>query len=161
MCKKRRIASIAWSEKRSLAVDSQHELSIKNTSVLPIIRDTRRGQGGFFTPIKSGRLWGGFRKPTEDMPKDTKPVNEVRIGKIKAAIWRNSVENGVRYNTTFSRIYKDGDKWKSSDSFGRDDLPLVEKVAARAHAWIFDQAQPEGEQETKTEKPSELAGTKR
>src|SRR5262245_57216610 len=42
-----------------------------------------------------------------------KPVHEVRLGAIKAAIWRNDTEKGVRYNTTFSRLYRDGDDWKN------------------------------------------------
>lgn len=67
----------------------------------------------------------------------SKPVHEVRLGRIKAAIWANEGENGTRYNVTFSRIYKDGDTWKDSTSFGRDDLPLVAKVADLAHTWIF------------------------
>jgi hypothetical protein len=37
------------------------------------------------------------------------------------------------------RIYKDGNDWKTTDSFGRDDLPLVAKVADLAHTWIFQQ----------------------
>lgn len=68
------------------------------------------------------------------------PVHEVRLGRIKAAVWENTSENGVRHNVTFSRIYKDGDKWKDSTSFGRDDLPLLMKVADHAHDWIFDQS---------------------
>ena len=38
---------------------------------------------------------------------------------------------------TVSRLYKDGDDWRDSTSFGRDDLPLVGKVLDRAHTWIF------------------------
>ncbi len=68
-----------------------------------------------------------------------KPVHEVRIGSIKAAIWANDTEKGVRHNVTFQRLYKDGDEWKSSDSFGRDDLLLVAKVANMAHTWIYEQ----------------------
>jgi hypothetical protein len=70
-----------------------------------------------------------------------KPIHEVRLGAIKAAVWKNDSESGVRYNVTLSRIYKDGEEWKSTDSFGRDDLLLVAKVADRAHSWIFDQNQ--------------------
>ena len=78
----------------------------------------------------------------DNMPKD-KPAHEVRIGAIKAAIWRNDTTNGVRYNTTFNRIYKDkeDDQWKSTDSFGRDDLLVLGKVADQAHSWIFQQSQ--------------------
>ncbi len=73
------------------------------------------------------------------MATDTKarPVHEVRLGRVKAAIWENETQNGTRHNVTLSRLYKDGDDWKDSSSFGRDDLPLVEKVAAQAHAWIY------------------------
>ena len=78
----------------------------------------------------------------DNMPKD-KPAHEVRIGAIKAAIWKNDTANGVRYNTTFSRIYKDKEdaQWKSTDSFGRDDLLVLGKVADQAHSWIFQQSQ--------------------
>ena len=75
-------------------------------------------------------------------PKD-KPAHEVRIGAIKAAIWRNDTSNGVRYNTTLTRLYKDkeDDQWKSTDSFGRDDLLVLAKVADAVHTWIFAQTQ--------------------
>ena len=71
----------------------------------------------------------------------TKPVHEVRIGCIKAAVWKNETEAGVRYNVTFSRLYRDGDQWQSTDSFGRDDLLLLAKVADQIHSWIFTQGQ--------------------
>ena len=67
-----------------------------------------------------------------------KPAHEIRMGRVKATLWANETNNGVRYNVTFSRLYKDGNEWKQTDSFGRDDLPLVKKVADRVHDWIFD-----------------------
>ena len=70
----------------------------------------------------------------------TKPVHEIRLGAIKAAIWANDTQNGVRHNVTLSRLYKDEEEWKSSDSFGRDDLPVVAKVADMAHTWIHQEA---------------------
>jgi hypothetical protein len=69
--------------------------------------------------------------------KSNRPVHEIRMGRLRAAIWENETQNGMRHNVTLSRLYKDGDDWKDSTSFGRDDLPLVEKVAAQAHAWIY------------------------
>ncbi len=71
----------------------------------------------------------------------TRPVHEVRLGRIKAAIWVNDTQTGIRHNVTFQRIYKDGDEWRQSDSFGRDDLPLLMKVADLAHTWIYEQGQ--------------------
>ena len=73
----------------------------------------------------------------------TRPTHEVRLGAIKAAVWRNETETGARFNVKLSRIYKDGDTWKSTDSFGRDDLLLVSKVADQAHSWIHQQEQVE------------------
>ena len=67
-----------------------------------------------------------------------KPVHEVRLSSVKAAIWGNRTEAGMRHNVTFSRIYKDGEDWKHTDGFGRDDLLLLAKVADAAHTWIFE-----------------------
>lgn len=70
----------------------------------------------------------------------SKPVHEIRLGRIRAAIWANQTQNGPRHNVTFARLYKDEkDGWKDSSSFGRDDLQLVAKVSDLAHSWIFDQ----------------------
>lgn len=43
------------------------------------------------------------------MPDKQKPVHEVRVGSVKAAIWENPTENGVRHNVTFERLYKSDD----------------------------------------------------
>ena len=76
------------------------------------------------------------------MMSSNKPIHEVRLGRIKAAIWENEAENGVRYNVTITRLYKDGkDEWKDSGSFDRDDLPLVEKVCHMTHLWIYSHSQ--------------------
>jgi hypothetical protein len=70
---------------------------------------------------------------------NNKPEHEIRLGAIKAAIWNNSTSNAVRYNVTLSRLFKEGNEWRHTESFGRDDLLLVAKVANLAHSWIFDQ----------------------
>ena len=72
-----------------------------------------------------------------------KPISEVRIGRIKAAIWPNGTEGRTRHNVTFSRLYKDNDQWKSTQSFGRNDLLLLAKVADLAHSRIFELQQEE------------------
>lgn len=72
------------------------------------------------------------------------------MGSIRATIWRNDSENGVRFNTQFSRIYRDGEEWKSTDSFGRDDLLVVSKVSDHAHTWICEQQQQESERSRNT-----------
>jgi hypothetical protein len=74
-----------------------------------------------------------------DEKSGNKPVHEVRLGRIRAAVWLNDTENGPRYNVQITRLYKDQkDKWKDSTSFGREDLPLVAKVADMAMIWIYE-----------------------
>jgi len=73
---------------------------------------------------------------------DNQPIHEIRLGHVKCAIWANEVKpNVIRYNTKVSRLYRDGQTWATTDTFGRDDLPLLAKVADLAHTWIFVETQ--------------------
>jgi len=65
-----------------------------------------------------------------------KPVHVVRLGLIKGAIWHSQTRHGERFNATFTRLFKDGDVWRESNHFGRDDLLLLAKVADMTHTWI-------------------------
>ena len=73
------------------------------------------------------------------MANNNKPVKEIRLGAVKGAIWENQVGDTTRFNVVLKKIYKDGSEWKATDSFGRDELLLVAKVADQAHSWIFEQ----------------------
>jgi hypothetical protein len=44
---------------------------------------------------------------------------------------------------TLRRIFKreGSSNWEQSDSFGRDDLPLVMEVAKRAWLWVYAEGQ--------------------
>jgi hypothetical protein len=75
-----------------------------------------------------------------------RPTHEIRFGAVKAAIWANQTDSGTFYNVTITRLYKDGDDWKFSDSFRRDDLPLVAKVADKAFEWILTPATSEAQE---------------
>ena len=77
-----------------------------------------------------------------------KPHDEVRFGIVKAAIWQNDVAGNTRYNVTFSKSYRDADgQWKTTQSFGRDDLLVLFNVADRAHSRIFELQRTEDESE--------------
>ena len=77
-----------------------------------------------------------------------KPHDEVRIGAVKAAIWQNDVAGKTRYSVTFSRIYRDAEgQWKTTQSFGRNDLLVLAKVADRAHSRIVELQRTEDEAE--------------
>ena len=79
-----------------------------------------------------------------------KPIHTIRMGAICAAIWQNETEAGVRRNVTFTRLYKDGEQWKDSTSFGRGDLLLLAKLADAVHTWLYQSApdsQPSDEED--------------
>jgi hypothetical protein len=80
---------------------------------------------------------------------NNKPVHEIRLGRIRASLWQNAVGNGPAFSVTFSRLYKDetDGKWSSSDSFSRDDLLVLRKVADLAHTYISEQPTRASEQE--------------
>jgi hypothetical protein len=84
--------------------------------------------------------------------KANRPIHTVRYGAVRAAIWRNVVDNGNAsrplYCVTFSRSYKDGqNNWKESSNFGFDDLLLLAKAADEAHTWITKQRSADAESE--------------
>lgn len=66
-----------------------------------------------------------------------KPIHEIRLGLIKARIWRKRTRSGTRHNVSVVRLYRNGDTWKESTRFGRDDVPLVRLVLDQAHTWVF------------------------
>ena len=74
------------------------------------------------------------------MEEKQKPAHEIRLGRIRAAIWANTSDRGeVWFNVTVARLYKDGDRWQQTTSYRRDDLPLVSRVVNVAHIWIWEQ----------------------
>ncbi len=82
---------------------------------------------------------------TKQANKMTRPTQEFRLGRIRAAIWENETDNGVRHNVTISRLYRTDDgEWKDSTSFGREDLLLVGKVMDRCHTWIYTEGNSNG-----------------
>ena len=79
------------------------------------------------------------------------PVHVIRFGLIIANIWQNQTRSGERYNATVTRLYRDGDIWRESTHFGRDDLLLLAKVVDLAHTWICQQAMTRDPEQGPTE----------
>jgi hypothetical protein len=65
------------------------------------------------------------------------PIHELRIGLIKARIWKKHTRSGVRHTVSVVRLFKNGDVWKESTRFGRDDLPMLRLVLDRAYGWLL------------------------
>ena len=70
----------------------------------------------------------------------TKLVFELRRGLIKVRVFRKQTKPMLRHTVMVSRLYRNGDVWKESSRFGRDDIPLVRLLLDEAHTWIFQQA---------------------
>jgi len=71
-----------------------------------------------------------------------KPVHVVKLGLVEAAIWKNGTAEKPFFNVTLRRHYsveQNGQtEWRSTDSFGRDDLLLAAKVLDLAHSWVCE-----------------------
>ena len=77
--------------------------------------------------------------PSKNASSAKLPVKTLRLGRIKAAVWENESDNKKFYNVTFARTYRDeAQNFHDTDSFGRDDLPLIAKLADQAHTFIFE-----------------------
>ena len=50
----------------------------------------------------------------------------------------NDTEGRTRNTVTFSRLYKDGEQWNTTQTFGRNDLFVMAKVADQTHPRIFE-----------------------
>jgi hypothetical protein len=73
------------------------------------------------------------------MSAGNRPVHEIKLGRIRVSIWCNQHDRqDAWFSVSISRFYRDGDEWKTTNSFSRDDLPLVSKAAEMAYAWIWN-----------------------
>ena len=70
------------------------------------------------------------------------PIKEFRAGGIRAAIWRNEVQQDektvVRFSTKIEKRYrkKQTDEWQSTDQYFPEDLPKLALVATKAFEYV-------------------------
>ena len=71
-----------------------------------------------------------------------KPVKAFRLRGISASVFANQAktDSGVRtfHKVSIQRTYKDGDEFKTTTSFGRDDLPVVCLLMQQAWEYILE-----------------------
>ena len=97
------------------------------------------------------------RKQQEATMANTKPIHQIRLGTIRAAIWQNQSERtGESWLTvTVTRSYRDKEQMKDTASFRRDDLPIVAKAVDLAYAWIWEQPAPcDAQEDESLDQPS-------
>ncbi|MEZ6061096.1 MAG: hypothetical protein R3C19_12090 [Planctomycetaceae bacterium] len=85
---------------------------------------------------------------SQETTTNNQPVHRLRIGRIGAAIFENRNSDGyLFYNVQFDRSYRDGNDWKHTRNFGRDDLLILAKLSDQAHSWITDRQSANGDSE--------------
>lgn len=67
----------------------------------------------------------------------TQPIHEIRKGLVRVRIWRKRTRDGLRHTVAVTRLFRNGDIWKESTRFGRDDIPLMRMALDEAHTWIY------------------------
>ena len=71
-----------------------------------------------------------------------KPVKVFRSRGVSASVFANHAKSDGRditfHKVSLQRTYKDGDEWKTTTSFGRDDLPVARLLLDRAWEFILD-----------------------
>lgn len=78
------------------------------------------------------------RGASTEEPAKRRPAHTIRYGRLKASIWRQESDKGAWYSTVLARTYRDqAGNWQSSDSYGRDELLLLAKLANDANTWIW------------------------
>ena len=90
--------------------------------------------------------------PSKD---SVKPVHVIRLRGITASVFANIAEtkNGdvTFHKVSVQRVYKDGDVFKTTSTFGRDDLPIVRLLSDRAWQFILDTEAARGRDENSAE----------
>ncbi len=71
-----------------------------------------------------------------------KPVKVFRSRGLSASVFANHAKSDGRditfHKVSLQRTYKDGDEWKTTTSFGRDDLPIARLLLDRAWEFILE-----------------------
>lgn len=66
---------------------------------------------------------------------NNKPVKKLQLRGISASVFENKSENGILfYKVSITRTFKDGDEFRTTNTFSRDDLPIVRELTRQA--WL-------------------------
>jgi hypothetical protein len=68
-----------------------------------------------------------------------KPAQTFRSGSVQVAVWQNIGENGPFYSALLTRSFRDtAGKWRTSTTFGEQQLADLMTVAMAARQWMAD-----------------------
>lgn len=69
-----------------------------------------------------------------------KPIHEIRFGSVKATVWANGGDRSF-YDFQLTRLYKDGDQWKTTGTFRYRDIVDLLRCAVALDIWVGEQSQ--------------------
>ncbi|MBB3209058.1 hypothetical protein FHS27_004894 [Rhodopirellula rubra] len=70
---------------------------------------------------------------TKESNENNQPVKKFRLRGISASVFENKTEKGQAFfKTTIQRTYKEGKSFKTTNTFSRDDLPMLVEVVSAA-----------------------------
>ncbi len=91
-------------------------------------------------------------KESAAAPSAVKPAKVFRRRGIAVSVFANPTEIDGRivsfYKVTIQRTYRDGNEFKTTTTFGRDDLPIVRLLIGQAWEFILDAESSRGSDET-------------
>jgi hypothetical protein len=97
-------------------------------------------------PAKSSPPESQQSRASSDRPA---PLRTLRLGRLKATVWENEPNGRKMHNVTFCRTYMDEQKkFHDTDTFGRDDLLLLGKLADQAHTVICERLASERDEQS-------------
>ncbi len=68
-------------------------------------------------------------------------IHEIRLGRVRALIWREESAEGARHWVTVGRTTSSGPRTRPPGAFEPEDLPVVAEIMDLAHLWICEQAE--------------------
>ena len=75
-----------------------------------------------------------------------KPIENIRVGNVQAAIWEHQGEKGNFMTTTFSRSYEKNGEWKKAHDFSQTQLGDLQRAAKEAETFIKDKTKEKGDE---------------
>jgi hypothetical protein len=70
----------------------------------------------------------------------TMPVQVFRLRGVKVAVFENKPRDGGAqpwFKLTAQKIYREGNAFKTTTSFGRDDVPVLQHLLHEAWVWVL------------------------
>lgn len=70
----------------------------------------------------------------------SKPAQQYRLRGLAVSIFANKAKDRSVpfYKVSMQKTYKDGKSFRTTNSLGRDDLPVVELLMKKAWVWILE-----------------------